>query len=217
MKQVDEAAAAHVAIWELIPWVLNGRASAAQRGAVAEHLENCGDCRQEVQRQRQLQSALLQQADEGDTQASAEAALARLWTRIDAQAAAPAALHAPRSSGRPWLRLMLAVIAIESLALTMLAGALWQRSPAAAYRTLTSVEPPRSAAIIRAVFTPAMRLDELRDLLQKSQLQIVAGPGDAGIYTLAPLAAGGSDPQALLLQLRADPRVRLAEPLGAMQ
>ena len=61
-----------------------------------------------------------------------------------------------------------------------------------------------------------MTLAELQDLLRANQLVAVAGPSETGIFTLALRApSAGTDAQAAVLaRLRADARVRFAEPLG---
>ncbi len=59
--------------------------------------------------------------------------------------------------------------------------------PPAEYRTVTSPAPasPTSRGIIRAVFQPTLRVSDLQQLLEQSGLQIVSGPTEAGVYTLA--------------------------------
>jgi hypothetical protein len=61
-----------------------------------------------------------------------------------------------------------------------------------------------------------MSLGELEALLGRTHLQIVGGPGDGGVYSLAPLSArAGSGVQGeALAQLRAHPGVRFAEPVN---
>ena len=85
------------------------------------------------------------------------------------------------------------------------------------YRT-GAREPAESAprATIRAVLAPTLTLGELQALLGQAQLQIVAGPSDAGVYSLAPMSAqAAAATQPALAQLRAHPGVRFAEPVDA--
>jgi hypothetical protein len=71
-------------------------------------------------------------------------------------------------------------------------------------------------ASIRAVLAPTLTLGQVQTLLTQSQLQIVGGPSEAGVYSLAPRTAA-ADTGAALARLRADPGVRFAEPLDAAQ
>ena len=59
---MNETASLHRKAWDLIPWILNGSASAQDRLLVHEHLNQCEDCRAELDFQRSLQTALQQQA-----------------------------------------------------------------------------------------------------------------------------------------------------------
>jgi hypothetical protein len=102
----------------------------------------------------------------------------------------------------------------------LLAVAFWP-GPRAGYRTLS--DPPRPAAAgaavsgpqVRVVFAPATTEAELRRVLLEVRGEIVGGPSSLGAYTVAVPASGpGSEPLALVLEhLRADPRVRFAEPV----
>jgi hypothetical protein len=83
------------------------------------------------------------------------------------------------------------------------------------YSTLAS-EGPVSAPgeHIRAVFSPNLSVGALKALLADNGLTIIAGPSDAGAYTLAltdPRASGGGLERAIGA-LRADVRVMFVEP-----
>ena len=73
-----------------------------------------------------------------------------------------------------------------------------------------------SLGLVGVVFAPTTTLAELQEMLQANELVAVAGPSDAGIFTLALRASvtGHETRDAILARLRADPRVRFAEPLG---
>ena len=67
----------------------------------------------------------------------------------------------------------------------------------------------RRGAVIRAVFSPAITLAELQAILGEAQLKIVAGPTEAGVYSLA---ASSSRPAGISLTLlRQHAAVRFAE------
>jgi hypothetical protein len=85
-----------------------------------------------------------------------------------------------------------------------------------AYRTLTAPAAQTQAAALRVVFTPDITLAELQELLREHGLRVLAGPSEAGLFTLSLRApqATTSDRGPMLARLRADARVRFAEPLG---
>jgi hypothetical protein len=69
-----------------------------------------------------------------------------------------------------------------------------------------------------------MSMGELQDHLRRFELEIIGGPTEAGVYTLAPALApapgasgSGADTAAALAGLRASPRVLFAEPVGALK
>jgi hypothetical protein len=208
---------------ELIPWVVNGSATALQRRQLDAHLVACADCRHELMRQRELQAAIanapLPVVDD------VEHGLQRLMARIDRAreevGAAPASTtgHRTRHPAASGLTLWLtAAVLVEAVALALLGIGLVARSdPAPGYVALSqSPDAPRGATI-RIVPAPSLRIDDLQRLLQVLNLQVVAGPNSVGAYDLAPQAAR-SEPRARELQistLRADPGLRLVEPIDA--
>lgn len=215
-----DAASEHRRAWETIPWVVNGSATAAQRRLLDAHLPKCDDCRLELARQRELQSAIASKPPlaVGDV----DAGLQRLFARIDcahedgqaATAGAPRreTRRAAPSSLSLWLA---AAVVVEALALAVLGVGLVARSdPASGYVTLSDGAAGRGATI-RIVPAPSMRIDDLQRLLQTLNLQVVAGPNSVGAYDLAPQ----SEQPARELQistLRADPTLRLVEPIDPL-
>jgi hypothetical protein len=135
--------------------------------------------------------------------------------------------HAPQ-----WLA---AAVVVQAIGIGVLGSLLLARSdarlpaatPVAGYETLSmpAVEPP--AGQVRAVFADDMTLGQLGALLAARGLQVVSGPSEAGVYTLglaptrspagAPEAAAANAVNAALLALRADRRVRFAEPTASAQ
>jgi hypothetical protein len=102
--------------------------------------------------------------------------------------------------------------------IALLGGALW-RGPdggmAPNYRTVTDV--PSTAAIgqpvIKAIFDDQVRLNDVQDILAGAGLAVTSGPTAAGVYTLVAADAKGAPlSSATVARLRADPRVRFAEP-----
>lgn len=221
MNASDHNASRHRVTWDLIPWIVNGRCSAQERRSAQEHLAACADCRAELAFQRELQAALRceQEQDVRDPRP----ALQRLWARIDARqepSGAPAVAHAPGAGNKRWygrrlVQALVAAVAAQAMGLAVLGTAFWLHTEQAAhYQSLSAPAVPAQRARIRAVFTPTLTLAAVQALLVQEHLQIVAGPSDAGVYVLAPLAAQPDDALAKTLgRLRAQAGVLFAEPI----
>lgn len=210
---MNHDSSSHSQIWELIPWVANGTASAAQCERVHEHLRHCVDCRDEYAQQCRFLAGM-----QLDTAApvAAEPGLRRLMQRIDEVEGLAAPRPAPRSlRAVPWLA---AAVVVQALGLALLGYALVQR-PAAApadYVTLSQAPAPTPAAVaVRLVAAPEMDLASLRRVLGETGLHIVQSNADNSIFGLAPrdgatLSATTLD--ATVARLRREPGVLLAEP-----
>ena len=222
----DVSSSQHRQAWDLIPWIINGTASESERCAVEEHLQGCTDCREELAFQRRLQRTV---AHEGSVEADTHSSWARLSERLDADtASSPKARLDPRRARhreRTWMPWVMAAMLIQGVGLGVLGTALWSRAPSgslnapapsAAYRTLSAALPATPAATVRVVFAPTMTLEELHAVLANARLQVVSGPSDADVWSLAP--AGESTRAATdtaVRTLRSSSNVRFAEPIGA--
>ena len=220
MKQpTEDAASRHRQAWDLIPWVVIGRVSEEERLAVSQHLTSCGDCREEFEFQSRLATAMQQdQAGAEDLDAQVD----RIWQQLDAQVP-PRRLSRLRSLATP-LRLLAAAALVEAVGLAALGtGLVGDQHPgtgAAQYQTLSLASAATPGATVRLVLAPDMPVGEFQNLLAAVQMQVVGGPSEAGVYSLAPLpvsASAGSRPntQLVLKRLRASPAVRFAEPVEA--
>lgn len=218
---MSDEARAHQEVWSLLPWLANGRATPAQRQRAQAHLRVCADCRAELAREERLAHALALPAAAAP---DAERGLQRLLQRLDQpDQADPAAPLPGRWRALAGTRLGLGAVATLGLAELALVGALvlwwvggpaWQPPDASPYRTLTQPEPggaegPRW----RVVFQEQRTVHELQALLRTQGLAIVAGPSEAGVFTLAaetaPRTAREAD--AVAARLRQSPLVRFAE------
>jgi hypothetical protein len=219
----------HDPVWHMIPWYVNGRAEDKQREQIETHLRVCNECRNEVMAQRQILNAI---ASDKRIDSVPGVAFQRLWERIsneesrtpddaeppsetDSLAPAQAPMRARASVLTHWLA---AAVIIEAIGITVLTVALRSNDavepPAAQFRTVTST-PATTQGDIRAVFAPEATTSELQRLLEQSGLQIVAGPTEAGVYTLASTTtATDSRRNAALASLRVSPAVRFAEPIS---
>ncbi len=131
------------------------------------------------------------------------------------------------AAGWAWRPAAVAVAAVGLLELGALAAAglwWWQRpgtvQAPAAYRTLSSdpvaqaPQDPTAGPRWRVVFADNARVHDVQRLLQQQGLRLVAGPSEAGVFTLAAAqaqvgASASADAQAQLL--RQSPLVRFAE------
>jgi len=229
----------HRQTWDLIPWIINNTANPQERRLAQAHLQTCEDCRAELAYQQHMHDGMRLELAEARDPAPG---LQRLWERVDAEAAplphgmqeaanqpvAPATSALPqpprRAKGNWLMRGLVAAVIIEAVGLALLGARPWERADSmgqAGYQTLT--QSPATAAAsttLRLVLASDMRVGELQALLQANALQIVGGPSEAGVYSLAPLgnpqAASASLP-AQLARLRATPGVRFAEPVASAQ
>jgi hypothetical protein len=212
----------HRRAWESIPWVVNGSASEEQLRATHEHLRQCSDCREAMAFEQRLHDTLSRpQADPGDA--------AQGWQRLSARLdAVPMSGYRSRTSmtepGRVAVsgavRWLAAAVIVEALALGAVVSPSWinkaERDPAGTYRTLSRPDLAARTATVRVVLSEDMTLEQLHVLLKSAHLQVVAGPSEAGVWSLAPAdnaAAMATD--AALQELRASGQVRFAEPIGS--
>jgi len=211
-------------IQELIPWYVNGRLSEAEGAQVESHLDQCPECRANVEVERQVLAAVRHRTQ---VEYAPQAGFQKLWARIEEVerevpsrpwSDTPAIAHArPTANESRW---RLAASLVLGLGLGLLAAA-WWRSPSISelpqYGTATTAEPrARVPAQIRVVFSPTVTIDELTRIVRGNRLAIVEGPSESGVYGLA-MAPGDEVATAdALARLRSDPRVRFAEPVTAV-
>lgn len=189
----------HEHCWELIPWVVNGRANDADERAVLAHVADCTECREELDRHRELHRHM---RGTDDVIAAPNASLQKLLGQIDAQ---PAKAYRIK---RPWL---VAALWLQLVAIATLAGALFRSSapPEPAYTTLSTPEVSDRRAALRVVFAPEASLNQINQLLRSVECDIIAGPSEAGVYTLA--TAQDKDVQRIITMLRDHSEVLFAE------
>ena len=219
MNQIEDGAAEHREIGELLPWFVNGRLSDADRQRVDAHLRGCGACGDELTMQRRIYEVM---SVEAGVEHMPMAGLNRLRRRIESlDAAAPApAPGAPQVATRSeapdaWSSRQRRGAIAASLAMMVVgafAALLWnqhERRIAPAYYTVTTTASQPANAAIRAVFVPTVTLSELQALLDEAHLRIVSGPTEAGVYSLA--VSGSPSVGWSLQRLRGHDVVRFAE------
>jgi anti-sigma factor RsiW len=206
--------AVHEDLAALLPWYVNGTIGEPDRQRFDHHLKTCASCREELEIERRIHRRV---AADPPVEYMPAASLKRLQARIDSLDGEAPPTDAPmvRRTRRPrrpqgWMAASLAVIAVAS---GWMAVDGWRmfRAPAAPanYYTVTTSAVHARDEVIRAVFSPTITLAELQAILAEAQLRIVAGPSEAGVYSLA---ANSSRPVSLSLALlRQHSTVRFAE------
>jgi anti-sigma factor RsiW len=212
----------------LLPWFVSGRLSATDAERVTQHLERCEICRTDLAEQRALRTTL---RTAGPVEYAPQAGLAKTMARIDELTREPTSGFEPAIAGAdPVLRRhrfgvtqwLTAAVVVQAIGLGAIGGSYLARQSgdrsAARYETLSTAAPVANGPRIRAVFAEGMTVGQLKALLATQNLLIVAGPTEAGVFTLGATDGGtpGSvRPDAPLAGLRADPHVLFAEPLPA--
>jgi Putative zinc-finger len=185
----------HDECWELLPWLANERLGARETARVEVHLRECAACRDELQLQQRLRKAIREQ---DAVVLAPQTSLQKLMQRIDAAEATndelDAAHSVPQAAAlprrwRPDRAGWLAVAAgVQGVAIAALLSALWWQSNevlnAPRYKTETSIQPVPQGAVIRVVFAERATLDDVKQMLRSIDAQIIAGPSEAGVYTL---------------------------------
>jgi Putative zinc-finger len=208
----------HQEISELIPWYLNGSIGDYERQRVEAHVQLCALCRDDLAQERRIYQGM---TAETAVEYMPAASLKRLQARLDgvdaaADADIPAQVPAVQKWGRramTWQGLMAASVAVMAVAISLLAADRWvqfrARVSAPNYYTVTNPATRAPNEVIRAVFSPTITLVELQSVLDEAQLRIIAGPTEAGVYSLA--ANSRRPVSSSLALLRAHAKVRFAE------
>lgn len=223
----------HPDISELIPWYVNGTIGELDRQRVDAHAAACARCRDELEHERRIFESM---AAESSLEYMPAAPFKRLQASLDrlpleampaAAASRPVfpverAAHQRLSRRSRWPGRVAASIAVLAVALGAVSADHWIHSrlpdAPAAYHTVTTAAPRPRGEVIRAVFSPTITLIELQAILDEAQLRIVAGPTEAGVYSLAASSIRPIDSSLALLRRHVS--VRFAEstrPLDAQR
>jgi hypothetical protein len=220
----------HAEAWNLLPWLANGRISAADREWVEAHVQSCGECRAEAAAQRVIASSLRDAGQEPATSASEEQrSFDKLWSRIEAAESAttatatgahPAAA-APHRASRT-VRWLAAAVIVQGFGLALFGfNSLRSSGPgpgAGELQTVTSTAPARAQApSVSIVFAPEASITTINTLLTHQGLSIVSGPGLSGNFTAALSAdavASGASAESVAAVISRDPNVAFAQPVA---
>lgn len=225
---VPEAVDPHRECWDLLPWLVTGRLSNAERAQVEAHLADCQACREELVAQRQLRERM---SSEERVTYSHAASFEKLWSRIEElerevpqpstdDDGRPTTSSGTHRRARPYRdsqlsRWLVAAVIVQTLALTWLAVSLMPQTSGQEwpFRTVTSSLPASTTApAIRVVFAKDVTLGELQTVLAAHGLVVVQGSPASEALLLLPVAGAATTDVTLVLErLRAHPRVRFAE------
>lgn len=202
----------------MLPWLVNGRLSSSDKQRFERHLLDCAECRSELEAQRAICDRM---RDDQPVMLAPQASLQKLMARIDGAPSAASQSVAkiserarePRRVPR-WLAI---AAAVQSIAIAGLLMLVWQQRDAELnaprYTTLStpSAALARGAAL-RIVFRDDMTNEELQTLLRSVDAQVIAGPTEAGVYTVR-LAIGENtdDITRALESVRTNSKVVFAE------
>lgn len=208
----------HEDCWKLLPWFVTGKLSASDQQRIERHIEECAACRAELAEQRELCMHI--RRDEPLLLAP-QASLQKMMARIDADEADELAFdddaateqeHAPKP--RRWLAVAAALQTIVIVFLLALVGRETADDLTAPKFTTASSAATQTARgpILRVVFKPETPASQMQTLLHSVDAQVVAGPTEAGVYTLQlGRKQDGVAVSRALEQVRADGSVVFAE------
>ena len=218
----------HAGVWDLLPWHANATLDRQEALRVEDHVAVCCQCQAELERCRRLSLAskalhvpawspspdhfagVLARIDSGEAmRAKTVASEATLWSRVCAWL-----WGTPRHA--TW------VFSVQGALILVLGGALLLTAAPQrlTYETLfrsdAQIGPDR--ARLRIMLTDDITGRELRDLLQGVGGEIVHGPSATGLYTIALPFPPGQEQSTneALGALRANPKIRLAEPIDSL-
>lgn len=204
----------HAQTQALLPWYVNGTLDAAEAAMVEAHLVECAECRNELR----IEQATGRQI--GGLSMDVEQGWMAMRERLAAAETAPTppaettpALEGPRVI--PFLRrrvtLGWAIVGQAAAAALVLvaSGSLRQTPEVAEYQALgTAGAAPVGNMVV--LFRPETAERDVRALLEGAQARVVEGPLTTGAWVLR---VDDARRDAAVAQLRASPRIALAEPL----
>lgn len=206
----------HAVADALLPWYVNGTLRGEELARVEHHVASCEQCRREVDWLRNVYAACAASVPLPDAEESARAIPLPPYPDRNEPRNWGARLKAGWRSTEPWVRgLMAAQLAALAVLGTLLTVDTF-KDPG--YRTLgASVQgaaAPGAVArdAIAIIFDPAITEAELRRVVSATGARIVDGPTSTHAFIVE---VGADQAAEAVRRLRAEPSVRLAEPLGA--
>lgn len=183
---------AHRECEELLPWLINETLGDEARVRIEAHLAGCDVCRAEAAEQAVLRQHIRR---EDAVVYAPHASLQKLMSRIDSTIPQqPATAVRPPRFVMPARSLAAAVLIAATIVIGIAGVTTWRAQDerlAPRYATLTSAADQRlDTPAARVVFAPGVNVSRLSELLRRYHARVVAGPSEAGVYTLT---FGGAD------------------------
>lgn len=200
--------AAHRVADVLLPWLVNGTLEGDELEFVQRHVDECSNCRREVEWLRELHAACIA----GEAMPGASAAFHNLRCKLEAREGRYSMARLLRSEGRTrrWLPWALAaqfavIVVLGGLLLTSTDGPVQ-------YRTLSAQNAgvPATGSFV-VVFDPATSAADVQRILRGAGARIVDGPTQANAYVLE-VPPGQAERAAQAI--KAERAALLIEPLG---
>lgn len=186
MNVPHESSAEHDAVWNLLPWYLNGTLDEAEATRVREHIARCLACRDEAGEQEVIRANI---ADADSRPERAPAAFSMLMDRIDTTseedlAGRDEAATTARATWPAALRLAAVLAVTASIwALTTVRNGTPEPSPTNNEFTVLG-DPSACVGDLSVVFDPAATDAAIRELLRSEGLEIACGPTPENLYKL---------------------------------
>jgi hypothetical protein len=196
----------HRDIQALLPWFLTGKLDQAERGRIQAHINDCVQCRTELETERRLAQRITEvpaRADAPDVERGWKL-MSHTLDRFDRDASPSWVVRLRESMS--WLGV---AVAVQFCLLATLGFALWRAEHSPDYHALGSVQSGADANIV-VVFRPETLERDLRAILKSSGARLVGGPtvSDAYLLRVAPATRA-----ATVARLRQEREVVLAEPV----
>jgi anti-sigma factor RsiW len=202
-------AATHKVAHVLLPWWVNGTLKGDELALVQRHLDECPQCRHEVEWLRELHAACIA----GESMPGASVAFRNLRRELEESSEGRdslARLRQLRGRTRRWWQW---AVAAEFAMIVVLGGLLLTSADGPAlYQTLSaSTAKPAATGSLVVVFDPATPQAEVQRILRSAGARIVDGPTQANAYVLeVPPGQTGRAAQAI----KAERATLLIESLG---
>ena len=191
----------------LLPWYASGTLDAAEAAMVEAHLIECAECRGELEFERAMGRRI------GGLSMDVEQGWAAMRQQLEAaveKTPAPATARViPFLRRRITIGWAIAGQAAAAALILVAVGSLRQGPDLAEYHALGTASAERTGNMV-VLFRPETAERDIRTLLDGAQARVVEGPLTTGAWVLR---VDGARRDAVVAQLRASPRVSLAEPL----
>lgn len=191
----------------LLAWYVNGTLDAAEAAMVEAHMVECAECREELQFERAMGRRV------GGLSMDVEQGWAAMRQRLETAVEEPPAQATARVI--PFLRRRISMgwaIAGQAAAAALVLvafGSLRQAPSPVEYHALGTAGAAQAGNMV-VRFRPETAERDIRTLLDRAQARVVEGPLTTGAWVLR---VDGARRDGAVAQLRASPRVALAEPL----